>query len=132
MDKPYFHLRSDGFQAPSIDLQTLCKVFAELLRGYQDKGYLQKAFGYECVDAGTVGGEKGASLASYLLTDAMIVTHDPVWEHLHALDGRQVLGMHEAVFQVVAKPLPKAGDYHSYSNCGWHIEHFDVTAGQKE
>ena len=132
MQRPYYHLRGDGYKPPSIPFDKLCKVFSEMLRGYAEAGYLQKAFGYHCVDAGDVSGEKCASIATHLLIDAMIEIETPVWDHIGTLDEKQVLGMHEWLFGVIAKPLPEFGSYHSYSNCGWHYNKFDVEAGQRE
>lgn len=132
MTRPYFHLRGDGYQQPKIDFRALCSHFAELLRAYDERGYFQKAFGYHCVDAGAVSGERGTSLANHLFLDAMIVVKAPVWDNLESLPETQVLGMHEAIFQVVAQPLREYGHFHNYSNCGWHFAKFDVSAGQQE
>lgn len=130
MEKPYFHLRDEGFQRPKIDVKTLRRIFGDILHGYSERGYLQKTFGYECVDADIVPGEKGSSLASFLLTDALIVTQDPVWENLGTLEEKQILGIHEVIFHVIARPV--GGTYHSYGNCGWHYTTFDVPAGQAD
>ena len=58
--KPYYSVRTGKNPlAKSFDLETLRELFKNLFIHFEDSGYFQEAFGYDCVDAGFVPGTLG-------------------------------------------------------------------------
>src|SRR5208337_5452861 len=65
---PYYSVRTGKNQlSQSFGLATMRDLFKTLFVDFEDKGYFQEAFGYQCVDAGFVTGTLGQNLAGALL-----------------------------------------------------------------
>lgn len=129
MSHAYFHHRTGTTKQPSIDLGRFREFVGALIDVLEGGGYLQQAFGYDCVDAGQVGGDEGRSLGQYLLVEALLTVPDPVPKNLVRLSEPELLGLHEVLWRVISKPT--AGRYHDYGNCGYHYSAFDRPEGQK-
>lgn len=107
-------------------------AYSDLCRG----NYLQKSFGYYCVDAGAVPGEAGTDMADhfYLLTG--IAIEGTLEKFLEASSDIALFTFIEFVHDHVAKPDARTGRQHAYMNCGMHYDHwssdFDVRAAQAD
>lgn len=117
---------------------TLAEVAAGIAAGYQSvesKGYLQRDFGYDCVDAGAVAGKIGADLRIHFYLATGIRIEKSVFEFCTTTDEPGLFTLVEFIHDHVAKPAEKSGRYHSFSGCGWHYSasgDFDPDAARDE
>lgn len=97
------------------------------------QGNLQESFGYDCVDAGFVAGRLGPALNERLL---LILGHDDLWpmteERADALTDEELFDLIEFLYDHVSVGDRDSGHYHSYSDCGWHFQHFDAEMARIE
>jgi len=118
---------------------TLAEVSKEIAAGYdhlERLGFLQKSFGYFCVDNGNVAGQHGTDLKTYFYISTGIRIAASVSDFLAATDEVGLFTLIEFLHDHVAKPKERTGRYHDYSGCGWHYDsqsdQFDVEAAQQE
>jgi hypothetical protein len=115
---------------------TLAEAATGIRAGYQsmeDKGFLQRDFGYYCVDAKKVAGKVGADLRIHFYLDTGIRIEGSVADFCTATDEASLFTLIEFLHDHVAKPAEGTGYYHDYSGCGWHYNltgSFDTQAGQ--
>jgi hypothetical protein len=109
--------------------ELLFNVFDE----FDDRGYFQEAFGYDCVDAGAVYGTTGRDPNAYFLRK---LGRAPLWPYrAHAdayADIDTLYDVVELLHDLVSKPDEAAGRFHSYGDCGWHFEKFFEAPGQRD
>jgi len=137
MSRDYYNRRvgKDG-QAPHL---TLAEAAGQLVAAYSfvdQQGYLQRSFGYSCVDAGKVAGLHGSDLREVLHLEASIKITNSVADFLRDADEVAMFTLAEFVHDHVAKPAKDAGAFHGFSNCGWHYDcrgdKFDDVAARVE
>jgi hypothetical protein len=154
-DKPqtrrYFSERHGrGPKATPLSFDQLRRLVVNVLDDFVERGYFQEAFGYECVDAGQVDGTLGRDPAAYFMRTIM---RENVWpfrepppsggyfvpageepefppDNWELWDEDTMFDVIEVMHDLVSTPVK--GTYHSYSDCGWHYETFNRTAGQEE
>jgi hypothetical protein len=69
-DKSYYSVRTGKNPAgASLDLATLLRVLRGLHEAWEDEGYFQEAFGYDCVDSGFTPGSLGKDIEAVLLLE---------------------------------------------------------------
>lgn len=145
-DKEYYAQRQGrGPMAGRLSFESTSRLVISVIDAFREKGYFQKAFGYECVDAGDVPGDLGNDPGAYFLRTIMRDGIWPYWESVitfsdgfnHVEDARWTLwdldtlcDVIEVLHDLVAKPV--SGRLHSYADCGWHYDKFDVSEGQLE
>jgi hypothetical protein len=118
-----------GPNAEPMSLERFRRLCFDDLDSFWRRDYFQQAFGYECVDAGPVGGELDDPAAHfYRLTGRVDVWPYEVYGHGYDIDV--LVEVIEALYDLVSKPLE--GTYHDFSDCGWHYERFDPEAGRRE
>jgi hypothetical protein len=62
--KPYYSIRTGKNPlAKSFNLEVLRDLFETLFTQFEDRGYFQEAFGYDCVDSGYNCGTLGQDLS---------------------------------------------------------------------
>lgn len=133
----YYNRRvGKGGEPPRL---TLAEVTEQLAASYDfldQQGYLQKSFGYHCVDAGPVAGDYGTDFKTYFYLETGIRVTPPVGSFLEQADETVVFTLVEFLHDHTAKPDERSGRYHSFSGCGWHFDRldarFDVTAARQE
>jgi hypothetical protein len=133
-----YYNRRIGKDGESPEL-TLGEVAAQLAAGYDfldQQGYLQKSFGYHCVDAGDVAGDHGIDLRTHFYLDTGIRIGGSVRDFLASGDEVAMFTLVEFLHDHTARPDESSGRYHSFSGCGWHFDRlnarFDVTAARQE
>lgn len=134
--RPYYNRRigKEG-EPPKL---TLAEVAAGIATGYQSidrKGFLQRDFGYFCVDAKEVAGNIGADLRIHFYLSTGIRLDGPVADFCMTTDEAGLFTLIEFLHDHVAKPAEGTGYYHSFSGCGWHYSasgRFDAEAAQRE
>jgi hypothetical protein len=131
-ETPYYSIREGRNPNITFDLPFLRRVFFDLYAQYEQDGYFQQAFGYYCVDAGTVAGSLGSDIEAYVRRKLRKEDLWPVEKHYKSYEEDDLFDMVELLFDVISKPSENGGYYHSYSNCGWHYSSFDVKPAQDD
>lgn len=126
-----------GPRLDPLPFETIRRLVIEVVGRFDEEGYLQEAFGYECVDAGTVYGSLGGNPDSHFLLTIHRVDIWPIyrldgwdsprWERW---DADTLFDVVEVLHELVSRPVD--GRYHDYDECGWHYETFDREPGQRE
>lgn len=118
---------------------TLGEMTAQLDAAYswaEERGYLQKSFGYYCVDAHDVPGDHGSDLRPEFFMATGFRIEKDVREFLERATEVSAFTFIEFVYDHVAKPDERSGHYHSFAGCGWHFDYrstrFDVNAARSE
>ena len=126
---PYWSERHGrGPRAQPLDLEALKRLVFNVLDDLEEKGYLQQAFGYWCVDAGAVTGSTGSDPNAWFLRT---IGRDQIWpyhEHGAAWDEDTLLDVVEVLHDLSAEGTD--GRYHSFNDCGMHYSSFDPEGGR--
>lgn len=122
--RDYYNRRHghDG-QPPRLTLPEVARQVAAIYRTSDANGHLQRAFGYQCVDAGQVPGEIGADFRMELFMRTGIRISGVVAEAIEQADEVTLFTILEFVYDHIAKPLQGEGRLHSWDNCGFHFDH---------
>lgn len=129
-DKPYYSVRAGKHVPQGPDLNLVKRLFLALYERFEHQGYFQEYFGYSCVDAGDVDGKLGQDIGNAFL---LSLKKDGLWPIAAKLPDYvedDLFDVIEFLFDCVSKPTD--GNYHSYSDCGWHYTKFDQPPGQDE
>lgn len=125
----YYSVRTGGHpQGPTIDLDLLKRLFLGVYEEFGRQGYFQEAFGYGCVDAGSVAGQLGSDVEVAILQAIRKTNLYPVEVHVANYSEDDLFDMIEFIYDWVSKPID--GSYHNYNECGMHWSTFDHAAGQ--
>jgi hypothetical protein len=133
--KQYYNRRigKEGEQ-PKLTLAEVAQGVAAGYGSIESKGFLQRDFGYFCVDAGEVPGNVGADLRIHFYLATTIRIEKSIAEFFTTTDEAGLLTLIEFLHDHVAKPEDGTGRYHSFSGCGWHYTsgRFDAEAARGE
>jgi hypothetical protein len=130
-ERRYYSIRTGkNPNAKSIDLPMLRRLFRDLFLDFSQKDYFQEAFGYVCVDAGEVPGSLGTDIEAQIYRKLRKVNLWPIQDKCSAYSEDDLFDIVEFLNDYISKPT--TGQYHNYSNCGWHYYEFDKPAGQRE
>lgn len=134
MGRDYYNHRTGNAHTPSLTLRDAAEMVAEAYRFVDQEGWLQRAFGYDCVDEGPVAGREGNGFHKPFLLETGIRIENIVADAIERSDEVFLFTLIEFVHEHVAKPV--AGGYrHDWNNCGMHYrqdDKFDVQAGRAE
>src|SRR6266853_4741418 len=129
--KGYYSVRTGRHPVGAkLDLPSLKRIFLSLDRQFVARDYFQEAFGYDCVDTGSVPGSLGEDIAGTIL---VAVRKDGLWPiHDRIADYTEddVFDMIEFLYDQVSKPVD--GYHHTYGGCGMHWSTFNKPEGQTE
>ena len=126
MTRDYYNRRAGvGGDRPRLTLEEMAAQVAVAYRFINERGYLQRSFGYYCVDDGAVPGREGAGINAALLLATGIQVSTSLEEFIRGADEASVFTVLEFVFDHSAKPLDNTGRHHSFNNCGWHYASSD-------
>lgn len=130
-ERRYYSMRTGRNQgALDLDLPTLIRLFSATYFDFKDIYYFQKAFGYDCVDAGFVPGTTGRDTKAYFLKKLRKDRLWPIEDNLANYSEDDLFDVIELLFDLIAKPVD--GYYHEYCGCGWHYRTFDEKTAQSE
>lgn len=118
-----------GPNAEPMSLERFRRLCFDDLDSFWRRDYFQQAFGYECVDAGSVDGELDDPAAHFY----RLTGREDVWPyeiHGHTYDIDVLVEVIEALYDLVSKPV--SGRHHDFNDCGWHYDTFDPEAGRQE
>lgn len=130
MPHSYFSQRAGLSPHPNgLPLKDVIDLFVRIYDQFDEDGYFQEAFGYDCVDAGFVPGNVRDPDLAILLA---IRKRDlwPLRKYSAGYSEDDLFDIIEFLYQHVSKPV--VGTYHSWSNCGWHWNTFDQSEGRKD
>jgi hypothetical protein len=103
---------------------TLEEVAGQIDAAYETlvaNDYLQRSFGYCCVDAGPVPGLHGTDLRMELYLRTGIRISGSISEGIANADEVTLFTLIEFIYDHVAKPCAGEGHYHSFGGCGLHL-----------
>jgi len=127
--RKYYSARTGKLPARALTLDLVKNLFLNLYHRWEQEGYFQEWFGYNCFDAGDVPGKFGKNVdaaVEYALRKRGLWPIEPYIAQYKEHDLFDVL---EFLHDHISKPLK--GYYHSFNGCGWHYETFDAAEGQK-
>lgn len=108
-------------------------LLASLMSDLEEANLFQEAFGLDCVDAGYQPGTLGSRINDRLMLE---LGHDDSWpltaDRLATWDDDRVFDMIEFLYDHVSAGDTESGSYHSWSDCGWHFNHFSKEPAQAE
>ncbi len=97
---------------------------------FEEEGYFQEAFGYECIDQGKVHGKLGSDVDSLIVRKLRKEDLWPIPEKLPTYSEDDMFDVIEFLFDCASKPTD--GIHHDYADCGWHYTDFDEGTGRIE
>ena len=126
----YYSMRTGkNPQSKGIDLRITLVLFKDLYSQFDDEGYFQEAFGYDCVDAGFVPGLLGENIEArarrVLRKDGLYPIEDKCLQY----SEDDLFDIIEFLYDCVSKPIK--GYYHDFNNCGMHYSEFNRGDGQE-
>lgn len=125
MTRDYYSRRTgNGGERPRFTLPQAARELAAAYRSVEQFAYLQRSFGYRCVDAGAISGREGRDLAAALRL-AWVAVDGLVDEWMIEADEPSLFTLLELIFDHVAKPLDGNIWKHDWDNCGWHCRALD-------
>jgi len=89
----------------------------------------QRSMGYDCVDAGFVAGTMGQDVGAYFLRKLRKAHLWPIDKNIEQYETADLFDVAELLHDHVS--APKNGNYHSWSQCGWHYDEFDAEEGRQ-
>lgn len=129
--RPYYSVRTGKNPYSTIlDLAILRRLFRDTYNSFDERGYFQEAFGYFCIDNGEVAGSLGNDIEAQMLRRLRTENLWPIRDKCLEYSEEALFDVIEFLFDHISKPVE--GDYHSYSDCGWHYHRFDTKAGRDE
>ena len=121
-------MRSGHQAASSLTPEAMRSSLSSLIQGLISHDKLQEAFGYQCVDEGTVAGIHGTSIEEYLQIHAAIQVTSPLHDHLDELSDNELLTAVEVLHELVSDGV--TGRHHDFCHCGWHYDTFSQEPAQ--
>jgi hypothetical protein len=118
-----------GPKSEPMSLERLKRLCFSDLNALWARDFFQQAFGYDCVDAGEVGGELASPSAHFY----RLTGRENVWPYDAYGDGYDLdtlIEVIEALHDLVSEPV--SGRLHDYSDCGWHYDTFNPEVGRRE
>jgi hypothetical protein len=128
--RDYYSTRTGKLtETPEMTLKIFKKLFMVTFDKLDEDGYLQRYFGYYCVDQGDVRGELGTDIGSMIF---LAVKKEGLWPIRKQIDDYtedDLFDIIEFMHDHCSKPI--SGYYHQYNNCGHHYDTFNDLEGQK-
>jgi hypothetical protein len=109
----------------------LKRLFLNTYFSFLQRHYFQEAFGYYCVDEGSVRGTLGTDIEAEILKRLRKpLRFEPLKLFISNYTEDDLFDIMEFLFDCVSTPVD--GYFHSYGNCGWHYSTFDKESGREE
>jgi hypothetical protein len=120
--------------------ETFRSLVIDVFEHFREQGYMQEAFGYECV-VGDRDGTLGSNPSAFFMRSIMRPDIWPYWAEIEVAfgifarpyeswDADCLFDVVEVLHDLVAKPID--GTDHSHRGCGWHYHAFEQAAGRRE
>jgi hypothetical protein len=132
----YYNQRVGEGGEPELTLEAIARRVTAAYGALVRDDYLQKAFGYYCVDQKDVEGDDGSDLITHFHVSTGIKVEKSLEDFLVTTDEVGLFTIIEFLHDHIAKPDPDSGWHHSYMGCGMHYDHhtarFDADAARSE
>jgi len=129
--RSYYSVRTGKHPAAGrIDIDLLRELFQSFYSDFAQKGYFQQALGFSCVDRDLIPGLAGNDVEAYVLRKLRKRNLWPVYQRCSSYSEDDLFDIIEFLFDHAAKGV--TGQYHSFSDCGYHYNTFDRCAGQED
>jgi len=127
--RPYYSVRTGrNPQSTALTLPYVLEHFKALHQDLIGRGYFDEAFGYYCVDNGSVPGTLGDHPDSAFFIALRKKDLTPIPERVLHYSEEDFFDVVEFLFDHCSKPID--GYFHSYSGCGMHWHDFDRELGR--
>lgn len=130
-EKGYYSVRTGkNPRGAKFDLDGLRQLVLSVYNAFRNRDFFQEAFGYECVDSGSVPGSLGEDVSGAVF---LALRKNNLWpwpERAGEYGEDDLFDMLEFLYDQVSKPVD--GYFHSYSGCGMHYSTFNRPDGQAE
>jgi hypothetical protein len=121
-----------------MPFESVRRLLVNVFDSFRERGYMQEAFGIECVDGdrdGTLGHDPDAFFLRTIMREGIWPYWARPWLDEHTVpyekwDEDTLFDVVEVMHDLVSKPL--SGSYHDWNECGMHYDTFDRTEGQRE
>jgi len=131
MSRQYYSIRTGkNPNSSSFDLPILIRLFRDLYLDFLNKDYFQENFGFSCVDAGEIPGKLGFDIEVQIFRSIRKPDLWPIQEKCENYSEDDVFDVIEFLYDHISKPID--GYFHSWNDCGYHYETFNIKAGQQE
>jgi hypothetical protein len=134
--RKYFSERHGrGPKAQPLPFDTVRRLVINVFDDLRQRGYMQEAFGIECVD-GDSDGTLGYNPDAYFMRTIMREGIWPYWYYssdpqpYERWDADTLFDVVEVMHDLVSRP--KDGSFHDYNECGMHYSTFDRSSGQAD
>lgn len=124
MSRKYYSERLGRNEPGDLTPAALATAFQVNERKFTDEGYFQAAFGYECVDAGYVLGDRGMKRDEHMELRFGERSFD-----LGGQDLDDIFDLIEYYYDHVAEPVQYS--HHTFADCGIHVGEGDYEAGKE-
>lgn len=129
MRREYYSVRTKkNPNSGRFDLISVKKLFYSLYMEFEEEGYFQESFGFECVDRGKVSGTMGSDIDAFFLKKLRKDNLWPISAKWMDYSEEDLFDVIELLFDCISHPLD--GEFHNYADCGWHYTTFDKKKGQ--
>lgn len=125
----YSQRKGSNPNAKGLPLVDTIDLFVRVFTQMHEDGYFHEAFGFECVDAGTINGKIRNVDLEILLTIRKKGLW-PIYTAAASYSEDDLFDVIEFLYQHVSKPID--GTYHNWNDCGMHWETFNQSEGRAE
>ena len=130
-DSPYYSVRTGNHPTGGrLDLDGFKHLLLATYQQLSDTGHFQQVLGFECVDAGFVPGSAGQDTGAFFFRKLRKRNLWPIVDRIDAYSEEDLFDVIELLHDCASKGV--SGQHHSWNDCGWHYDTFDVAAGQNE
>lgn len=129
--RDYYSVRTGKIEPnQEINLKVLKRAFLVIYNKLEEEGYLQKYFGYKCIDQGYVPGEFGHDHDGIFFIHLKKEGLYPIREKIDDYEENDLFDVIEFLYDCCSKGID--GYYHSFGDCGFHHSDFNDNEGQKD
>jgi len=127
--REYYARRRGIGEYAEVSLRVLKSAFLAVFTRLSNDYYFQEALGYHCVRDGEVQGTWGRNHEAFVLSELRMSDLWPMERNIDSWDEPQLLTMIEFLYDHVS--APDKGEWHNYSDCGYHGTTWDRNKGRE-
>jgi len=126
VERQYYSLRA-GLNScvAKIDLPMLLRLFRDIFLNFNEKGYFQEAFGYNCNYGGETAGILGHDIEAQMFNVFRRYNLWPIQDKCSEYSKADLFDIIEFLHEYISKPM-------KLCSCNLHYEKFNQNAGRQE
>ena len=130
--RQYYSTRSGNAPlAEGLDLVNVLKLFLNMYRDWNYKGYFQDSFGIDCQDSGHIPGRLGSDIEGAMLLAIRKPNLWPIYGNVPKYSEDDFFDVVEFLYDHIARPIDE-GLHHGWNNECSHYSEFDRASAQSE